>query len=95
MDAGSGAKKAITEEMIGIVAKHIDAPLIVGGGIRDAEKAYPELQGRRRCDRDRKRYRKRRFTNHRNSSRHSPGSFGFLRLTSGFLLSLSTVCLFH
>jgi phosphoglycerol geranylgeranyltransferase len=40
MDAGSGAKKAITEEMIGIVAKHIDAPLIVGGGIRDAEKAY-------------------------------------------------------
>lgn len=40
MDAGSGAKKAITEEMITAVAKNIDVPLIVGGGIRDAEKAY-------------------------------------------------------
>jgi putative glycerol-1-phosphate prenyltransferase len=40
MDAGSGAKKAITEEMISAVAKNIDVPLIVGGGIRDAEKAY-------------------------------------------------------
>ena len=40
MDAGSGAKKAITEEMISSVAGNIDIPLIVGGGIRDAEKAY-------------------------------------------------------
>lgn len=40
MDAGSGAKKAITEEMIATVAQQIDAPLIIGGGIRDAEKAY-------------------------------------------------------
>lgn len=40
MDAGSGAKKAISEEMIATVAKHIEVPLIVGGGIRDAEKAY-------------------------------------------------------
>jgi putative glycerol-1-phosphate prenyltransferase len=40
MDSGSGAKKAITEEMITAVARHIDIPLIVGGGIRDAEKAY-------------------------------------------------------
>ena len=40
MDAGSGAKKSITEEMIGAVAKHIEVPLIVGGGIRTAEKAY-------------------------------------------------------
>jgi phosphoglycerol geranylgeranyltransferase len=40
MDAGSGAKKAITEEMIATVSKHIDIPLVVGGGIRDAEKAY-------------------------------------------------------
>lgn len=40
MDAGSGAKKPITEEMIGLVAKNIDVPLVVGGGIRDAEKAY-------------------------------------------------------
>jgi putative glycerol-1-phosphate prenyltransferase len=40
MDAGSGARKAITEEMISLVASHIDVPLIVGGGIKDAEKAY-------------------------------------------------------
>jgi phosphoglycerol geranylgeranyltransferase len=40
MDAGSGAKKPITEEMISAVAKNIEVPLIVGGGIRDAEKAY-------------------------------------------------------
>lgn len=40
MDAGSGAKKPISEEMIAAVAQHIDVPLIVGGGIRDAEKAY-------------------------------------------------------
>lgn len=40
MDAGSGAKKAITESMISAVAQSIDIPLIVGGGIRDAEKAY-------------------------------------------------------
>ena len=40
MDAGSGAKKPISEEMITAVAAHIDVPLIIGGGIRDAEKAY-------------------------------------------------------
>ncbi len=40
MDAGSGAKKAITETMISTVANHIEVPLIVGGGIRDAEKVY-------------------------------------------------------
>jgi phosphoglycerol geranylgeranyltransferase len=40
MDAGSGAKKPVTEEMISTVAQQIDVPLIIGGGIRDAEKAY-------------------------------------------------------
>ena len=40
MDAGSGAKEPITEEMIHTVARNIEVPLIVGGGIRDAEKAY-------------------------------------------------------
>ncbi len=40
MDAGSGAKKPITEEMIVAVAQNIEVPLIVGGGIRSAEKAY-------------------------------------------------------
>jgi putative glycerol-1-phosphate prenyltransferase len=40
MDAGSGAKKAITESMIEQVAKNIEVPLIIGGGITDPEKAY-------------------------------------------------------
>jgi phosphoglycerol geranylgeranyltransferase len=40
MDAGSGAQKPITEQMIATVAKHIEVPLIIGGGIVDAEKAY-------------------------------------------------------
>ncbi len=40
MDAGSGAKIAITEKMIHAVAQNIEVPLVVGGGIRDAEKAY-------------------------------------------------------
>lgn len=40
MDAGSGARKPITESMIHRVASQVDIPVIVGGGIRDAEKAY-------------------------------------------------------
>ena len=40
MDAGSGAKRAITEDMIEKVAKNIEIPLIVGGGITTPEKAY-------------------------------------------------------
>jgi phosphoglycerol geranylgeranyltransferase len=40
MDAGSGAKHPIREEMIACVAGNIDIPLVVGGGIRDPEKAY-------------------------------------------------------
>lgn len=40
MDAGSGAKKPVSETMIAAVAQHIEVPLVVGGGIRDAEKAY-------------------------------------------------------
>ena len=40
MDAGSGAKKPINESMIRLVAQSISAPLVVGGGITDPEKAY-------------------------------------------------------
>ncbi len=40
MDAGSGARRAISENMISEVAGCIDVPLIVGGGITTAEKAY-------------------------------------------------------
>lgn len=40
MDAGSGARRPITEEMIASVARSIEIPLIVGGGITAPEKAY-------------------------------------------------------
>lgn len=40
MDAGSGAKRPITELMIEKVSKHIEVPLIIGGGITEPEKAY-------------------------------------------------------
>ena len=40
MDSGSGAKRPITESMIESVAKNIEVPLIIGGGITDPEKAY-------------------------------------------------------
>jgi phosphoglycerol geranylgeranyltransferase len=40
MDAGSGARKPITENMIHTVSSNIDIPLIIGGGIKDPEKAY-------------------------------------------------------
>lgn len=39
MDAGSGAKQPITEEMIRAVSKSVSVPLIIGGGISSAEKA--------------------------------------------------------
>jgi phosphoglycerol geranylgeranyltransferase len=40
MDAGSGAKRAIPENMIEKVAQSIEVPLIIGGGIIEPEKAY-------------------------------------------------------
>lgn len=40
MDAGSGAKRPISESMIKVVADNIEAPLIIGGGIIHPEKAY-------------------------------------------------------
>jgi putative glycerol-1-phosphate prenyltransferase len=44
MDAGSGAKKPITESMIAAVAASIDIPLVVGGGITSPEKAYRNVR---------------------------------------------------
>jgi putative glycerol-1-phosphate prenyltransferase len=40
MDAGSGARYPIREDMISRVAGSIEVPLVIGGGIRDPEKAY-------------------------------------------------------
>jgi phosphoglycerol geranylgeranyltransferase len=38
MDAGSGADKTVSEEMISFVKQSIDVPLVIGGGIRTPEK---------------------------------------------------------
>ncbi|MBS1752166.1 MAG: geranylgeranylglyceryl/heptaprenylglyceryl phosphate synthase [Bacteroidetes bacterium] len=40
MDAGSGARRAVSENMIEKVAGVIETPLVVGGGVTDPEKAY-------------------------------------------------------
>lgn len=37
LEAGSGAKLAVPKEMIALVSKNINVPLIVGGGIRSKE----------------------------------------------------------
>jgi len=39
MDAGSGANYSISEDMVRAVRRKVDLPLIIGGGIRDAETA--------------------------------------------------------
>lgn len=44
MDAGSGAQKPISESMIEAVSTAISVPLIVGGGIRTAEKAAANVR---------------------------------------------------
>ncbi len=44
MDAGSGAKNAISESMIESVSGAISVPLIVGGGIRTPEKALANVK---------------------------------------------------
>ena len=40
MDAGSGAKRPISETMIEKVAQSISVPMVIGGGIIEPEKAY-------------------------------------------------------
>ena len=39
MDGGSGADKALSPSMVGSVRKHTNTPIIIGGGIRDADTA--------------------------------------------------------
>lgn len=43
LEAGSGAKLSVPDELIGAVKKYVDIPVIVGGGIRDAETAKIKL----------------------------------------------------
>src|ERR1700730_10228229 len=40
MDAGSGARRPISTEMIERVSSSIEIPLLIGGGIQDPEKVY-------------------------------------------------------
>ncbi len=40
LDAGSGARRSVSPDMITAVRASVDLPLIVGGGIRTGEKAY-------------------------------------------------------
>src|SRR5665213_904165 len=40
MDAGSGARRPISEEMIQLVSSFTEIPLLIGGGIKDPEKVY-------------------------------------------------------
>jgi phosphoglycerol geranylgeranyltransferase len=40
MDAGSGARRPISTEMIERVSVNIEIPLLIGGGIQDPEKVY-------------------------------------------------------
>jgi putative glycerol-1-phosphate prenyltransferase len=40
MDAGSGARRPISTEMIERVSAGIEIPLLIGGGIQDPEKVY-------------------------------------------------------
>lgn len=44
MDAGSGAKRPVSCDMIEAVSNSIDVPLIVGGGIRTPEKAFQNVK---------------------------------------------------
>lgn len=44
MDAGSGAKNPVSENMISMVSRSIDIPLIVGGGMRTPEKTAQSAQ---------------------------------------------------
>lgn len=44
LDAGSGARRPISEEMIKKISSHIEIPLVVGGGILTAEKVYANCQ---------------------------------------------------
>jgi putative glycerol-1-phosphate prenyltransferase len=39
MDAGSGALNPVSEAVVSAVKKAIDIPLIIGGGVKSAEKA--------------------------------------------------------
>ena len=44
LDAGSGARRPVSPDMIAAVRQVVDLPIIVGGGINSGEKAYQALK---------------------------------------------------
>lgn len=44
LEAGSGAKESVPNEMVGAVAKYCGLPIIVGGGIRTPEEAAQKVK---------------------------------------------------
>lgn len=44
LDAGSGAQQPVREEMISEIAKAVETPIIVGGGIRTPARAYANVK---------------------------------------------------
>jgi len=44
LDAGSGAKQPVSERMIAEIAKTVESPIVVGGGIRTPEKAQANVK---------------------------------------------------
>ncbi|AQG81708.1 geranylgeranylglyceryl/heptaprenylglyceryl phosphate synthase [Spirosoma montaniterrae] len=44
LDAGSGARRPVSAEMITAVRAAVDTPIVVGGGINSGEKAYHALK---------------------------------------------------
>ncbi|RYC67033.1 MULTISPECIES: geranylgeranylglyceryl/heptaprenylglyceryl phosphate synthase [Spirosoma] len=44
LDAGSGARRPVSPDMIAAVRSVVDVPIIVGGGINSGEKAYNALK---------------------------------------------------
>ena len=44
MDAGSGARRPVSPEMITKISSHIEIPLFIGGGILTPEKVYENCQ---------------------------------------------------
>ncbi len=42
-DAGSGAEKPISNEMVQAIREHIEIPIIIGGGIRDGDTAKEKI----------------------------------------------------
>ncbi|MCP4702671.1 MAG: geranylgeranylglyceryl/heptaprenylglyceryl phosphate synthase, partial [Gammaproteobacteria bacterium] len=43
LEAGSGASKPVPNEMVSMVRAYVDIPVIVGGGIRDADTALEKI----------------------------------------------------